>query len=51
MGEFEYKYGCNKCGRYVEGRFKSGFGDIGKFEDKDIHMDLEKICICKNKKE
>jgi len=49
MAEMDYKYGCNNCGRYAEVRMKTGFGDIGKFDDNDIPQKLEKLCICKSK--
>ena len=47
MGEKNYKYGCKKCGRYVEVSCKAGILDGGSFDDNDIVDQLNKICICK----
>ncbi len=51
MGQMNYKYGCDKCGRFAEVSMKSGIFDIGKLSDDDIPDKIEKICICKNKEE
>ncbi len=49
MAEMDYKYGCNKCGRFAEAHFKTGIMDVGKFSDNNLPDKIEKICICKNK--
>ena len=46
MAEWNYKYGCTECGKYVEVNLKSGFGDLGKFSDNDLPEKLQKICVC-----
>lgn len=50
MTEINYKYGCTRCGRYVECQFKQGIGAIGKFSDDDLSEKVDKICICNKDK-
>ena len=43
----DYKIGCTKCGKYLEGKMEAGVFDIAVITDKDHPDILQKICTCK----